>query len=58
MSALQPVIGMVASLRDSLMVILRKALFSRDIQARRVAVAGFFMLLAKLKLKSSSRYGT
>ena len=54
MSALQPVISMTSSLRDSLMVVLRKALFSRDVQARRVAVAGFLMLLAKLKIRSSS----
>jgi Fanconi anemia group I protein len=45
MAAVQPVVGMSASLRDSLMLVLRKALFSRDQQARTVAVTGFIMVL-------------
>ena len=54
MSAVQPVVGISLQLRDSLMLVLRKALFSRDEQARTVAVTGFIMILVDVTNRSAS----
>ncbi|GFS88300.1 fanconi anemia group I protein homolog [Nephila pilipes] len=48
LQALAPLLRISMPLKDTLMLVLRKALFHRDIEARKVAVSGYLMLLKKL----------
>ncbi|KAG8177343.1 hypothetical protein JTE90_020983 [Oedothorax gibbosus] len=48
LQALAPVMKISMPLKDTLMLVLRKALFHRDIEARKVAVSGYLMVLKKL----------
>ncbi|XP_015926177.2 Fanconi anemia group I protein [Parasteatoda tepidariorum] len=48
LSALAPLLRISAPLKDTLMLVLRKALFHRDVSARKVAVSGYLMILKKL----------
>lgn len=48
LQALAPLMKISMPLKDTLMLVLRKALFHRDIEARKVAVSGYLMVLKKL----------
>ncbi|XP_065187448.1 Fanconi anemia group I protein-like [Sycon ciliatum] len=48
--SVQPLMNLSASLKDSLILVLRKALFSREVESRKVGLAGFLLLLRKLKV--------
>ncbi|GBN35760.1 Fanconi anemia group I, partial [Araneus ventricosus] len=48
LQALAPLLRISMPLKDTLMLVLRKALFHRDIDARKVAVSGYLMILKKL----------
>ncbi|GFY54641.1 fanconi anemia group I protein homolog [Trichonephila inaurata madagascariensis] len=48
LQALAPLLRISMPLKDTLMLVLRKALFHRDIEARKVAVSGYLILLKKL----------
>ena len=50
MQALVPLLATNASLRDHTMLVLRKSMFSREVDARSVAVEGFVVLLESLKV--------
>eukprot|EP00039_Didymoeca_costata_P010870 m.147744 g.147744 ORF g.147744 m.147744 type:complete len:1343 (+) comp14990_c0_seq12:181-4209(+) len=57
--AMRPVIMMSTTLRDSLLIVLRKALFSRSEQARMVAVTGYIMILHDIaQLQQTSQGAT
>ncbi|KAJ4441625.1 hypothetical protein ANN_11481 [Periplaneta americana] len=49
--AVLPIVRVFPSLRDVLIIVLRKALFSRDIGARKMSVSGFLQLLKHLDVK-------
>ncbi|XP_039277533.1 Fanconi anemia group I protein [Nilaparvata lugens] len=53
-SAIIPVVRISTKLRDNLILVLRKALFSKEIESRKMAVNGFLKLLKYLKIKSLS----
>lgn len=44
---LQPLVQFSSSLRDCLLLVLRKALFSINVEARKTAVEGYLLLLRK-----------
>mmetsp|Transcript_29805 Transcript_29805/g.89121 ORF Transcript_29805/g.89121 Transcript_29805/m.89121 type:complete len:1366 (+) Transcript_29805:52-4149(+) len=46
--AVQPLVRGSSALRDALILVLRKALFNRDINARKVAASGLLMLMEDL----------
>lgn len=48
LQSLAPLLKISAPLKDTLMLVLRKALFHKDIEARKVAVCGYLTLLKKL----------
>ncbi|CAH0394573.1 unnamed protein product [Bemisia tabaci] len=50
-TALVPLIQISTRLRDYLILVLRKALFSREIETRKTAVIGFLQLLKHLKIR-------
>lgn len=50
LKAIQPLLKISLTLRDSLMVVLRKAMFSRQVDARKIAVAGFLLILKNFKI--------
>ncbi|KXJ09897.1 Fanconi anemia group I protein-like [Exaiptasia diaphana] len=56
--ALQPLLKISLSLRDSLILVLRKAMFSRQIDARKIAVTGFLQLLKHFKVLGGSVLGS
>ncbi|CAG8499966.1 11646_t:CDS:10 [Paraglomus brasilianum] len=45
LTAVQPIVYMNQSFRDSLILVLRKAMFSRDVSGRQIAVTGLLSLL-------------
>ncbi|CAH1782677.1 unnamed protein product [Owenia fusiformis] len=49
LKSLQPLVNISTSLRDSLNMILRKAMFSRQLDSRKIAVGGFLQLLKHSK---------
>eukprot|EP00092_Neocalanus_flemingeri_P013422 GFUD01014471.1.p1 GENE.GFUD01014471.1~~GFUD01014471.1.p1 ORF type:complete len:1306 (+),score=525.63 GFUD01014471.1:564-3920(+) len=53
LSALLPLVRFSRSLRDSLILILRKALFSRSVHTRQVATTGVMLLLKTFKISTS-----
>eukprot|EP00040_Diaphanoeca_grandis_P036746 m.235879 g.235879 ORF g.235879 m.235879 type:complete len:1292 (-) comp33672_c0_seq1:320-4195(-) len=50
LKATMPLIVLCNPLRDSLMLVLRKSMFSRDLNARLIATKGFLLLLEELKV--------
>ncbi|KAM6119201.1 LOW QUALITY PROTEIN: Fanconi anemia group I protein [Pterocles gutturalis] len=52
--AVQPLLKVSMSVRDSLILVLQKAIFSRQLDARKAAVAGFLLLLRNFSLGSLS----
>ncbi|XP_065268924.1 Fanconi anemia group I protein isoform X2 [Emys orbicularis] len=53
LKAIQPLLKVSMSVRDSLILVLRKAIFSRQLDARKAAVAGFLLLLKNFKVLGS-----
>ncbi|XP_069480410.1 Fanconi anemia group I protein isoform X2 [Ambystoma mexicanum] len=53
LKAIQPLLKISMSMRDSLILVLRKAMFSSQIDARKSAVAGFLLLLKNFKVLGS-----
>ncbi|XP_067411776.1 Fanconi anemia group I protein [Emydura macquarii macquarii] len=53
LKAVQPLLKVSMSVRDSLILVLRKAIFSRQLEARKAAVAGFLLLLKNFKVLGS-----
>ncbi|XP_077119593.1 Fanconi anemia group I protein [Ranitomeya variabilis] len=51
--ALQPVLRINVSVRDNVILVLRKAMFSSQLDARKSAVAGFLLLLKNFKVLGS-----
>ncbi|NWS43770.1 FANCI protein, partial [Probosciger aterrimus] len=51
--AVQPLLKVSMSVRDSLILVLQKAIFSRQLDARKAAVAGFLLLLRNFKIVGS-----
>ncbi|XP_061855321.1 Fanconi anemia group I protein [Colius striatus] len=51
--AVQPLLKVSMSVRDSLILVLQKAIFSRQLNARKAAVAGFLLLLRNFKILGS-----
>ncbi|NXY82042.1 FANCI protein, partial [Alcedo cyanopectus] len=49
----QPLLKVSMSVRDSLILVLQKAIFSRQLDARKAAVAGFLLLLRNFKVLGS-----
>ncbi|XP_031554270.1 Fanconi anemia group I protein-like [Actinia tenebrosa] len=58
LKALQPLMKISLSLRDSLILVLRKAMFSRQVDARKIAVTGFLQLLKHFKVLGSGGLGS
>lgn len=52
--AILPLTNITNSIRDTLVLVLRKALTTRDIYTRQMAVLGFLQLLKNLKVSSLS----
>lgn len=52
--ATMPLVVVSPSLRDTLMLVLRKSMFSRDLNARLIAIKGFLLFLRELKMKDQS----
>lgn len=50
LKAIQPLLKISLTLRDSLILVLRKAMFSRQVDARRIAVTGFLLILKHFKV--------
>jgi Fanconi anemia group I protein len=50
LQAIEPLLKVNLSLRDSLMLVLRKSLFSRQVEARKIAVMGYLLVLEKFKI--------
>ncbi|XP_066211097.1 Fanconi anemia group I protein isoform X2 [Saccopteryx leptura] len=53
LKAVQPLLKVSMSVRDSLILVLRKAMFARQLDARKSAVAGFLLLLKNFKVLGS-----
>ncbi|KAJ8249453.1 hypothetical protein GJAV_G00235090 [Gymnothorax javanicus] len=53
LQAVQPLLRVSVSLRDALILVLRKAVFSSQLDGRRAAVAGFLLLLKNFKVLGS-----
>ncbi|XP_073509353.1 Fanconi anemia group I protein [Phyllobates terribilis] len=53
LKALQPVLKINVSVRDNVILVLRKAMFSSQLDARESAVAGFLLLLKNFKVLGS-----
>ncbi|XP_024417549.2 Fanconi anemia group I protein isoform X2 [Desmodus rotundus] len=53
LKAVQPLLKVSMSTRDSLILVLRKAMFARQLDARKSAVAGFLLLLQNFKVLGS-----
>ncbi|XP_069840753.1 Fanconi anemia group I protein isoform X2 [Dendropsophus ebraccatus] len=53
LKALQPVLKINVSLRDNVILVLRKSMFSSQLDARKSAVAGFLLLLKNFKVLGS-----
>ncbi|NXQ80449.1 FANCI protein, partial [Nyctibius grandis] len=51
--AIQPLLKVSMSVRDSLILVLQKAIFSRQLDARKAGVAGFLLLLRNFKILGS-----
>uniref|UniRef100_A0A2I3GD93 FA complementation group I n=1 Tax=Nomascus leucogenys TaxID=61853 RepID=A0A2I3GD93_NOMLE len=53
LKAVQPLLKISMSMRDSLILVLRKAMFANQLDARKSAVAGFLLLLKNFKVLGS-----
>ncbi|XP_051896253.1 Fanconi anemia group I protein isoform X2 [Pristis pectinata] len=53
LKAVQPLLKISMSMKDSLILVLRKAMFSSQLDSRKSAVAGFLLLLKNFKLLGS-----
>ena len=53
-TAIMPLVRMNRTLRDSVILILRKALFSRAVSSRQTAVTGILLLLRTFKISTSN----
>ncbi|XP_045152448.1 Fanconi anemia group I protein isoform X2 [Echinops telfairi] len=53
LKAVQPLLKVSMSMRDSLILVLRKAMFASQLAARKSAVAGFLLLLKNFKVLGS-----
>ncbi|XP_033022355.1 Fanconi anemia group I protein isoform X1 [Lacerta agilis] len=53
LKAVQPLLKISMSMRDSLILVLRKSMFSGQLEARKSAVAGFLLLLKNFKVLGS-----
>ncbi|XP_064168791.1 Fanconi anemia group I protein isoform X1 [Anguilla rostrata] len=53
LQAVQPLLRVSVSLRDALILVLRKAVFSSQLDGRKAAVAGFLLLLKNFKVLGS-----
>ncbi|XP_053128131.1 Fanconi anemia group I protein isoform X2 [Hemicordylus capensis] len=53
LKAVQPLLKISMSMRDSLILVLRKSMFSGQLDARKSAVAGFLLLLKNFKVLGS-----
>ncbi|XP_037000930.2 Fanconi anemia group I protein [Artibeus jamaicensis] len=53
LKAVQPLLKVSMAMRDSLILVLRKAMFARQLDARKSAVAGFLLLLQNFKVLGS-----
>ncbi|XP_043934143.1 Fanconi anemia group I protein [Protopterus annectens] len=53
LKAIQPMLKVSMSMKDSLILVLRKAMFSSQLDARKSAVAGFLLLLKNFKVLGS-----
>uniref|UniRef100_A0A452RU30 FA complementation group I n=1 Tax=Ursus americanus TaxID=9643 RepID=A0A452RU30_URSAM len=53
LKAVQPLLKVSMSVRDSLILVLRKAMFASQLDARKSAVAGFLLLLKNFKVLGS-----
>ncbi|XP_054858348.1 Fanconi anemia group I protein isoform X1 [Eublepharis macularius] len=53
LKAVQPLLKISMSMRDSLILVLRKSMFSGQLDARKSAVAGFLLLLKNFKILGS-----
>nr|XP_014340362.1 PREDICTED: Fanconi anemia group I protein [Latimeria chalumnae] len=53
LKAIQPLLKFSMSMKDSLILVLRKAMFSSQLDARKSAVAGFLLLLKNFKVLGS-----
>ncbi|XP_059036006.1 Fanconi anemia group I protein isoform X3 [Mustela lutreola] len=53
LKAVQPLLKISMSVRDSLILVLRKAMFASQLDARKSAVAGFLLLLKNFKVLGS-----
>ncbi|XP_077174007.1 Fanconi anemia group I protein isoform X2 [Paroedura picta] len=53
LKAVQPLLKISLSMRDSLILVLRKSMFSGQLDARKSAVAGFLLLLKNFKILGS-----
>ncbi|XP_037365896.1 Fanconi anemia group I protein [Talpa occidentalis] len=53
LKAVQPLLKVSISVRDSLILVLRKAMFASQLDARKSAVAGFLLLLKNFKVLGS-----
>ncbi|XP_020616716.1 Fanconi anemia group I protein-like [Orbicella faveolata] len=54
LKAIQPLLKISLSLRDSLILVLRKAMFSRQVDSRKIAVTGFLLILKHFKILGGS----
>ncbi|CAG8554981.1 4990_t:CDS:10 [Paraglomus occultum] len=54
LTAVQPIVYMNQSFRDSLILVLRKAMFSRDVSGRQIAVTGLLSLLRMTVVTSAN----
>ncbi|XP_041370521.1 Fanconi anemia group I protein-like [Gigantopelta aegis] len=50
MTAIQPLLKLSMSLKDSLILVLRKSMFSRQVDARKIGVFGFLMIVKNFKV--------
>ncbi|XP_029430522.1 Fanconi anemia group I protein [Rhinatrema bivittatum] len=53
LKAIQPLLKISMSMRDALILVLRKSMFSSQVDARKSAVAGFLLLLKNFKVLGS-----
>ncbi|KPP67360.1 Fanconi anemia group I protein-like [Scleropages formosus] len=53
LKAVQPLLRVSMNMKDSLILVLRKAMFSSQLEARKAAVAGFLLLLKNFKVLGS-----
>uniref|UniRef100_UPI00358E4A64 Fanconi anemia group I protein n=1 Tax=Myxine glutinosa TaxID=7769 RepID=UPI00358E4A64 len=53
LKAIQPLLKVNVGLKDSLMLVLRKSMFARELEARKSSATGFLLLLKNFKVQGS-----